>query len=90
MKKQHDVASAAGGKSSPNAGLGAGSLITLQWGVGCCIARVKAETEGRYLVKMDWGGQEVMDIAELRKRKFVLMPERLSFLRRWLSKEKGE
>jgi hypothetical protein len=46
---------------------------------------VKAETEERYLVKMDWGGQEVMDMAELRKRKFVLIPERLSFWRRWLT-----
>ena len=85
MEHQQDSTSAAGGQSRSNAGLGVGSLIAIQWGSGCCTARVKAETEERYLVKMDWGGQEVMDMAELRKRKFVLIPERLSFWRRWLT-----
>lgn len=89
MEHQQDSTSAAGGQSRSNAGLGVGSLIAIQWGSGCCTARVKAETEERYFVKMDWGGKEVMDMAELRKRKFVLIPERLSFWRRWLTPNVG-
>lgn len=73
------------GASVSTAMLGVGSLIAIVWGNSCCTARVKAETEQRYLVKMDWGGESLMDIAELRRRKFVLIPERPSFWRRWLA-----
>jgi hypothetical protein len=68
------------------AGLGAGVLIALNWGTSPCTAEVLANTGDVYFVEMDWGGRELMDMTELRRRKYVVLGrKRIPFWRRWFA-----
>jgi hypothetical protein len=55
-----------------------GLNIAIEWGSSACKAKIIGEMEDRYFVHMDWGGKALMDIAELMKRKFVVIPKQPS------------
>ncbi len=53
-----------------------GTRLLLQWGGNARPAVIVARDRGRYAVKIDCGPTEVMDVADLNERKFMVMPPR--------------
>ena len=83
MSEPQDTNEASGGRSDSTAVLAAGDRIAIQWGYGACTGKILAVTDGRYFVAMDCGGMDLMDTADLMRRKFIRLPQRkLSFWRR--------
>lgn len=60
-----------------------GNILAIKWGSGCCKAEILSETEGRYLLKLDFGILEIMDISELKRRSYVILPKKVPFWERW-------
>lgn len=77
-----DEITPAGGASALTEMLGVGSRIALDWGASCSRATIGAATGGRFMVCMDWGMELLMDMQELRRRNFVLLPRKRPFWKR--------